>query len=256
MDMRRSKVTANLIDMHFHLDLYRNHAALYDLINAHKQYTLCVTNSPCIFLSCKQLYPETQYVKFALGAHPKEVVNAAHTFEEFIYCFDKSQYIGEIGLDYRVADPKKKSEQLSLFTKILAYANGKNRILSIHIRRAEEDAIQTIRQFPKNQYIIHWFTGNKRHLNSLLQCNCYFSLNVNMLTDPLKQALISSIPHNRILVESDGPFSKIDGSKFSPENLISIYQHVGNTLGIEEIESVVYSNFKNLLMSVQNSSLL
>ena len=57
-----------LIDTHFHLDFYREHRYWYDQINAMKQYTLCVTNSPEIYCACKKLYSETRYIKFALGA--------------------------------------------------------------------------------------------------------------------------------------------------------------------------------------------
>lgn len=54
-----------LIDTHFHLDYYRNHKYWYDQINKLQQYTLCVTNSPEVYRSCRELYPETKYIKFA-----------------------------------------------------------------------------------------------------------------------------------------------------------------------------------------------
>ena len=49
-----------LIDTHFHLDYYRNHAQLYKTINNLEQYTLCMTNSPGVFVSCKKIYRETK----------------------------------------------------------------------------------------------------------------------------------------------------------------------------------------------------
>ena len=64
-----------LIDTHFHLDFYRDHKFWYDRINELEQYTLCVTNSPEIYHSCKRLYPETKYVKFALGYNPQVSAN-------------------------------------------------------------------------------------------------------------------------------------------------------------------------------------
>lgn len=68
----------DLIDTHFHLDFYRDHKYWYDYINQNRQYTLCVTNSPGVYHSCKRLYPETKYLKFALGFNPKSIV-----FEKF-----------------------------------------------------------------------------------------------------------------------------------------------------------------------------
>ena len=61
-----------LIDTHYHLDYYKNHKELYDSINELKQYTLCVTNSPGVFVSCKKIYEETTYLKFAMGFHPQD----------------------------------------------------------------------------------------------------------------------------------------------------------------------------------------
>ena len=57
----------HLIDTHFHLDYYKEHQKIYDGINERKQYTLCMTNSPGVYISCKRIYPETKYLKFALG---------------------------------------------------------------------------------------------------------------------------------------------------------------------------------------------
>ena len=48
----------NLIDTHFHLDHYRNYFEIAKTITELEQYTICVTNSPGIFLSCKNLIPE------------------------------------------------------------------------------------------------------------------------------------------------------------------------------------------------------
>ena len=44
-----------LIDTHFHLDMYKDYNEIYKIIVGKKQYTLCMTNSPGVFLSCKNL---------------------------------------------------------------------------------------------------------------------------------------------------------------------------------------------------------
>ena len=75
----------NLIDTHFHLDYYKNHEQVYKGINEKKQYTLCMTNSPGIYLSCKRIYPETKYLKFALRFHPQEDSLAENDLNNFMY---------------------------------------------------------------------------------------------------------------------------------------------------------------------------
>ena len=108
----------SLIDTHFHLDKYQNHSSLYELMNKNHQYTLCVTCSPGVFLSCKKLYPETKYVKFALGVHPKEITDPEKSIHEFNICLHQAKYIGEIGLDYSGASPSR-DIQLNVFRHII-----------------------------------------------------------------------------------------------------------------------------------------
>lgn len=89
-----------LIDTHFHLDYYKNHRYWYEKINELKQYTLCVTNSPGIYHSCKRLYKETKYIKFALGYNPQQSVEEPFQRELFLREIPKTSYIGEVGLDF------------------------------------------------------------------------------------------------------------------------------------------------------------
>ena len=62
----------NLIDTHFHLDHYKNYLEMARNITELKQYTICVTNSPGVFWTCKNQITETKYLKFAIGFHPQE----------------------------------------------------------------------------------------------------------------------------------------------------------------------------------------
>lgn len=73
----------HLIDTHFHLDYYKEHQKIYDGINERKQYTLCMTNSPGVYISCKRIYPETKYLKFALGFHPPGCITERCGFLRF-----------------------------------------------------------------------------------------------------------------------------------------------------------------------------
>ena len=40
-----------LIDTHFHLDMYKKYDEIFQYLEVEKQYTLCMTNSPGVFLS-------------------------------------------------------------------------------------------------------------------------------------------------------------------------------------------------------------
>lgn len=89
---------ANLIDTHFHLDHYRDYRKIAMRISELRQYTICVTNSPGVFLSCKDIIPETKYLKFAIGFHPLENKLGLSDLNDFLILLDKTNYVGEIGL--------------------------------------------------------------------------------------------------------------------------------------------------------------
>ena len=90
----------NLIDTHFHLDHYKNYLEMARNITELKQYTICVTNSPGVFWTCKNQITETKYLKFAIGFHPQESTLDENDIKDFMRLIMLTNYIGEVGLDY------------------------------------------------------------------------------------------------------------------------------------------------------------
>ena len=133
-----------LIDTHFHLDFYRDHKFWYDRINELEQYTLCVTNSPEIYHSCKRLYPETKYVKFALGYNPQVSANTPFNKRLFLSQLGSTKYIGEVGLDYSAKNINSKAIQIEAFDFICQNAASHNKILSVHSRMAEKETLDIL----------------------------------------------------------------------------------------------------------------
>lgn len=238
---------SKLIDAHFHLDFYKNHRELYDLINKAEQYTFCVTNSPGVYLSCKKLYPETRYIKFALGFHPHEILKNKLSLRDFQHCLDKTNYIGEIGLDFSKDYIGSRQIQISSFSSIMKYVQENNKMASIHIRQAENEAIEILDKFRHQKCIIHWFTGSEEQLHRLIQLNCYFSINTNMIRNQSQIKKMKLIPPEKLLIESDGPFTKVNGYTFSPAQLNSAYDIIGKALLVNNFKNVVFNNFKHLL---------
>ena len=55
------------------------------------------------------------------------------------------------------------------------------------------------------------------------------------------------IPETKILIESDGPFSKVNGKKYSVELLYDIYEDVARFYDDQNLLTVIYRNFKDIL---------
>jgi TatD DNase family protein len=240
-------MTAKLIDTHFHLDYYRNHKELYANINRLKQFTLCVTSSPGVFNSCKNLYNETDYVKFALGFHPKAKELTEKDFSVFLRLVDRAAAVGEVGMDFSSANYLPKDKQIDYFEHIVCVCSNKNKLISIHLKKSENEAIKIISKYQPSKCVIHWYSGTIGQLNTLINLNCYFSINSNMVASKNSKSKLALIPKDKILIESDGPFTKVDGKKYYPEMLHHSYQFVSEQLGIPDLIPMVYTNYKSLI---------
>ena len=237
----------HLIDTHFHLDHYKDDQKIYVGINERKQYTLCMTNSPGVYVSCKRMYPETKYLKFALGFHPQETSLSDTDFYNFTQLVNETNYVGEVGLDFSRQSYISRNKQCMYFEKIAKVCAEKNKLMSVHLRRAEKEAICILKEYRPRRCIIHWFNGNREQLQQLLDIGCYFSLNSNMVTNEKTKETLYSIPKTRVLIESDGRFTKIDGKKYTFNNLIKIYELVARYYNEPDIIKIVHANFRDVL---------
>lgn len=48
-----------------------------------------------------------------------------------------------------------------------------------------------------------------------------------MLQSIKGQKILKSIPQNRLLIESDGPFTKVNNQKYNPSKLQEVYSQIG-----------------------------
>lgn len=234
----------DLIDTHFHLDFYKNHKKIYSDINALHQYTLCMTNSPEIYKECQKLYWNTKYVKFALGFNPKEI-HTQNSFKMFLNMFKGAEYIGEIGLDFSSKYIKSKEYQLEWFEKIIELCSKDNKLISIHVVESEKYIINILKKYKPQKCIIHWYNGNEESLKELIKIGCYFSINTNMIKKNNSKLFL--IPKEKLLIESDGPFTSIEGKKFEPRLLKRQYEIIAEYFNIDNIEETIYNNFKCIL---------
>ena len=74
----------------------------------------------------------------ALGFHPLYASENKNELRLFSQCLDKTSYIGEIGLDFSNEGLKTKDDQVFVLEKVLQLLSKKNKIVSVHSRRAEK----------------------------------------------------------------------------------------------------------------------
>ncbi|HHX61492.1 MAG TPA: TatD family deoxyribonuclease [Epulopiscium sp.] len=232
----------HLIDTHMHLDGCKNHKEIYEKINKLKQYTLCVTNTPQDFERCIKTYPETKYLKFALGFNPQYA--GEKKFNSFIFMrnIKKTKYIGEVGLDFTKPFVKYKDEQIKIFDFICKIAANNNHIMSIHSRGAEKEVLEILIKNNVKRAILHWYTGDVGLIDRFIEEGYYFSINDRMGKGEKGKEIINRIPKDRKLIETDYPYNN------SEDYFAELIMWSKKLEKISKIKIDYIKNFKELLI--------
>lgn len=238
----------NMIDTHFHLDFYENHNEIFKYFNDRKIYVLCVTNQPEIFETCVSIYGQSKYVKFAIGYNPKIINDVLFSKKSFEQNIVKTEYIGEVGLDFKSIYLTSKKKQIEIFDYISKMAAKSNKLMTVHCNNAEEEIFTILKNNGNKKIIIHWYTGDLKWAEKFIELGCFFSVNMNMIMNKKTTGIIKEISKTRLLIESDGPFSKINGKGYIPEKLGDIYSMLASTINESNINKLVFDNFKTLLL--------
>lgn len=242
-----------LVDFHCHLDLYPDHAKAFTDCEQAKIYTLAVTTTPRAWPRNRLLASSTRYVRAALGLHPQLMDQRADELTLWEEYLKQARYIGEVGLDagpkfYRFFD-----KQVQIFSRILHLCDQeRGKILTVHSARASKmvlDLIEANLCPSHGRVVLHWFTGSPSDARRATQLGCYFSVNPEMLSHSKHANMIKGIPLNRLLTETDGPFSRIKGRSTTPSDAALAVEMLARVFGLEpsEMASKVEENLRTLV---------
>lgn len=82
-------------------------------------------------------------------------------------------------------------------------------MISIHSVFADKNVLDILEKYDctkNNKCILHWFSGSLSQLHRAVKMGCYFSINEMMTQSINGRKLISNIPIDKVLIESDAPF--------------------------------------------------
>ncbi|ULN47773.1 TatD family hydrolase [Mycolicibacterium goodii] len=89
-------------------------------------------------------------------------------------------------------------------------ADAGGKLLSVHSVRSSPAVLDMVEEFfplSRGTVVLDWFTGTIRDAQRAAGLGCYFSVNAAMTRTAKGQALVKALPLNRILTETDGPFT-------------------------------------------------
>jgi TatD DNase family protein len=224
-----------MMDLHCHVDLYPDHQEILNDIKQSNYYVLSVTTVPSAWEGTVKLTEGLKHCKTALGLHPQ----LAHQRKNELPLFDKligeKRYIGEIGLDGSSGYKEHLDDQLLVFKHILKKCEKfDDKILTIHSLNAIEQTLDCLGEFPKSGTpILHWFLGTKKQVLEAVELGCYFSIGPAMLQSARGKKVISWLPQERVLLETDGPFAKVEGKILFPSDVKVVVDHLGSLWDFE-----------------------
>ncbi|MEQ8694030.1 MAG: Qat anti-phage system TatD family nuclease QatD [Gammaproteobacteria bacterium] len=231
IDVRRPRT----VDFHCHLDLYPDHAAAVAQRERECIFTLAVTTTPRAWARNHELAMDTQHVRAALGLHPQLVADHAHELALWKELLPSTRYVGEVGLDAGPRFYKSLERQKAVFEEILkSCAAERDKILSIHSVRSTKAVLDMVEAHLPPEHgrvVLHWFTGTSGEARRAVDMGCYFSVNASMLTSEKRIKLVRSLPADRILTETDGPFTEQLDRPVRPSNVDAVVEGLAEIQG-------------------------
>lgn len=242
-----------MMDLHCHVDLYPDHGEILSDIETSGFYVLSVTTVPSAFKGTVALTDNLKNCRTALGLHPQ----IAHQRHNELPLFDslcgETQYIGEIGLDGSKGYVEHMNIQKDVFEHILRKCSEfDDKILTIHSLNAVDEVLDLVGAYPKaGRPILHWFLATKKQINRALELGCYFSIGPAMLNSARAKKVISWLPQDRVLLETDGPFAKTEGKAALPSDVALVIEFLSELWGntIDQVQEDLNLTLKNLLSS-------
>ncbi len=229
-----------LVDFHCHLDLFPNHNNAFQQAINDKVIILSVTTTPRAWPENQRLAKMGRLIKIGLGLHPQIIETNWKEIALWEAYFSDARYIGEIGLDSGPRFRKSLELQKSVFEKILRRcAEAGGRILSVHSTGCAGIVLDMIEKLvPKNRsrVILHWFTGTGKEAQQANDLGCFYSINSAMLRNNRQREMIQNLPIERIITETDAPFSKDSVNPTWPRDVRKAVAELAVLLKMDEDE--------------------
>jgi TatD DNase family protein len=216
-ELPRLPAGASLIDSHCHLDLdfAADRAAVLARARRAGVESMITIGASGRFDANRDAIAlaEAQPEVFAtVGIHPHEASMVSDgTVAELTALAHHARVvaIGETGLDYHY-DHSPRPQQRTAFARFVALAQALDRPLVVHLREADDDAVQILRAERAAEVggVIHCFSGDAASARRFLDLGFHLSFSgiVTFKTADGPRAAARLVPLDRLMIETDAPF--------------------------------------------------
>jgi TatD DNase family protein len=247
------------IDAHSHLDRYAENLeqSLYE-INKHKIFTISNSMDLQSYERNIAIAMKSGFVLPTFGVHPWNASEYANRLEDLDRAILKSPMLGEIGLDFFfVKDASEYPAQKTVFEYLLDEANRQNKIVNVHTKGAEAQVLSMLRNNNLKRVIIHWYSGPSDILKAMANQGYYITIGIDVLYSKHIQDIVSYLPVELLLTETDNPggyrsLKKPDGYPLLIKDITNKVAEIKN-ITTEKTADIVRNNLARLF---QNDSWL
>ena len=192
-----------------------------------------------------------------IGTHPHDAKYFDEESEDFYRhgaSLDKVLAIGEIGLDYYY-DLSPRDAQKDVFARQIDLASEVNLPIVLHIRDAYKDALDIL--YSKRDklgagVLLHCYSSSAEMIKQFNKFDCYYALGGAItFKNAKKDDIISAIPDDRLLVETDCPYMTpvpFRGQPNEPKYINYVIDKIASVknLAREQIIEITSQNTKRL----------
>ena len=242
-----------LIDTHAHLDLYTENL---DVVLAEIKQHQIITVSNSVDLESYRLNCEiagrSKLVIPVFGVHPMNASKYSDNLEQLDEAIASSPLLGEIGLDFKLAEAgSQEADQRLVFEYLLDAARKQEKYIIVHSKNSENEVLELIEKHDVHKIIMHWFTGSQTVFRKLADRGAFFTVGTDILYSTKTQLQAREIPLDQLLTETDNPLVSLDlpEALAMPRALVDIVERLARQRGTTEsdINQAIERNFMSII---------
>ena len=249
-----------LFDTHAHLDDHAFDDDREELLQTLPSRGIALVMNPGCSLETSRaasaLSERVDYLYAAVGSHPDSADEVDdHVIDIYrSMCREnpKIRAIGEIGLDYHYEDVPREIQQRA-FRLQMGLARELGLPVIVHEREAHADGMAIVEAFPEVTGVFHCYSGAADMAQWLVKRGWYIGFTGVVTFKNARKAIevVSSIPRDRIVIETDCPYMApvpFRGKRCDPGMLCRMAEKIAEILEIsaEEVQALTLENGKRL----------